>query len=102
LLGSAGLVGVAINASIVMLAAVRANPAARVGDVDAMVYETLGATRHIVSTTLTAVGGFLPLLLFSGGVGLSIILGLVFTPALYRIVAAGQAEAGALPDGSPA
>ncbi|MEA3277719.1 MAG: efflux RND transporter permease subunit [Pseudomonadota bacterium] len=100
ILGSAGLVGVAINASIVVLAAIRANPEASAGDTEAIVGETLGATRHIVSTTLTTIGGFLPLLFFSGGdfwpplaiviaggVGLSITLGLVFTPAVYRLVA---------------
>jgi multidrug efflux pump subunit AcrB len=101
IIGSAGLVGVAINASIVVLAAIRSNPMAAAGETDQIVRETLGATRHIVSTTLTTIGGFLPLLLFSGGdfwpplavviaggVGLSISLGLVFTPAVYRILVA--------------
>ncbi len=97
LLGSAGLLGVAINASIVVLAAIRANPAARLGEPAAMAGEVLHATRHILTTTLTTVGGFLPLLLsggdfwpplavvIAGGVGLSIFLGLFFTPALYRL-----------------
>jgi multidrug efflux pump subunit AcrB len=97
LLGSAGLLGVAINASIVVLAAIRANPAAHRGDPDAMAGEVQHATRHIFTTTLTTVGGFLPLLLsggdfwpplavvIAGGVGLSIFLGLFFTPALYRL-----------------
>jgi multidrug efflux pump subunit AcrB len=67
IIGSAGLIGVAINGSIVVLAAVRANPAARNGDRNAIVDETIGATRHIVSTTLTTVAGFMPLLLFTGG-----------------------------------
>ena len=99
MLGTAGLVGVAINASIVVLAALRANPEGRGGHVDAIVAEILASTRHIVSTTLTTIGGFLPLLLsggefwpplavvMAGGVGLSLTLGLIFTPALYRIVA---------------
>lgn len=99
IIGSAGLVGVAINASIVVLAAIRANPLASGGDLGNIVGETLGATRHIVSTTLTTIGGFLPLLLFwggdcwpplaiviAGGVGLSISLGLIFTPAVYRLI----------------
>ena len=80
-----------------VLAAIRANEQARLGDVDAIVSETVGATRHIVSTTLTTVGGFIPLLLFTGGefwpplaiviaggVGFSITLSLLFTPAVYR------------------
>lgn len=96
IIGSVGLVGVAINGTIVVLAAIRANPDARRGDRGAIVDETIGATRHIVSTTLTTVGGFVPLLLFTGGdfwpplaiviaggVALSISLSLVFTPTVY-------------------
>ena len=58
---------------------------------------TTGDTRHILSTTLTTIAGFLPLLLFTGGnfwpplavviaggVGLSVVLSLVFTPAVYH------------------
>jgi multidrug efflux pump subunit AcrB len=99
LLGTAGLVGIAINASIIVLTAIRASADARAGDPDAIVRETFGTTRHIVATTLTTVAGFLPLLLFSGGdfwpplavviaggVMLSAVLGLVFTPAAYRVV----------------
>jgi multidrug efflux pump subunit AcrB len=113
LLGTAGLVGVAINGSIVVLAAIRAEPRARAGETGALVDAALGATRHIVSTTLTTVGGFLPLLLLSGGafwpplavviaggVGLSIGLGLVLTPALYRLTLRRretEASAAALP-----
>ncbi len=100
LIGSAGLLGVAINASIVVLAAIRDNPAASAGDPAAIAREVMHATRHIVSTTLTTVGGFLPLVLaggdfwpplavvIAGGVGLSIVLGILFTPALYRLTVA--------------
>jgi multidrug efflux pump len=96
LLGTAGLVGVAINGTIVVPAAIRANAKARAGDADAIVTETLGTTRHILSTTLTTMAGFVPLLLFTGGsfwpplavviaggVGLSVTLALLFTPAAY-------------------
>jgi multidrug efflux pump subunit AcrB len=99
ILGSAGLIGVAINASIVVLAAIRADPGAAAGDVARIVVAVRDCTRHIVSTTLTTVGGFLPLILFAsgdfwpplaiviaGGVGLSMPLGLVLTPALYRVL----------------
>jgi multidrug efflux pump subunit AcrB len=97
LIGSAGLLGVAINASIVVLSAIRSNPLARAGEVQAIVEEVLLATRHIVATTLTTMGGFLPLVIaggdfwpplavvIAGGVGLSIVLGLLFSPALYRL-----------------
>ena len=99
IIGSAGLIGVAINGTIVVLAALRADPDATCCNVDAMVRETVGATRHIVSTTVTTIGGFLPLLLFTGGdfwpplavviaggVGFSITLSLFFTPAVYRFI----------------
>jgi multidrug efflux pump subunit AcrB len=97
LLGSAGLIGVAINGSIVVIAAINGNPLARMGDIDQIVIETMGCSRHILSTTFTTVGGFIPLLLFSegtfwpplavvlaGGVGFSVILSLVFTPVVIR------------------
>jgi multidrug efflux pump subunit AcrB len=97
LIGSAGLLGVAINGSIVVLATIQANPSARSGDLETIAGAVLHATRHIVATTLTTVGGFLPLVLaggdfwpplavvIAGGVGLSIVLGLLLTPALYRL-----------------
>ncbi len=97
IIGSTGLIGVAINGSIVVLAAIRANRDARAGDPDAIVAQTLGSTRHILSTTITTVGGFIPLLVFTGGdfwpplavviaggVAFSVTLSLGFTPALYR------------------
>ncbi len=99
LIGTAGLVGVAINGSIVVLAAIRANPLARQGDISAIADETFNATRHILSTTLTTVAGFMPLLLMTGGdfwpplaiviaggVGLSGLLSLILTPVAYRLM----------------
>ncbi|WP_269520546.1 efflux RND transporter permease subunit [Alteromonas sp. BMJM2] len=95
LLGCAGLIGVAINGSIVVIAAINANPQAKQGDTKAIVEETMSCSRHILSTTFTTVGGLIPLLLFSegsfwpplavviaGGVGFSVILSLVFTPTI--------------------
>ncbi len=99
ILGTAGLIGVAINGTIVVLAAIRANPEARAGNAEAIVGETLGTTRHILSTTLTTMGGFLPLLMFTGGdfwpplavviaggVGFGVVLSLLFTPAVYGLL----------------
>ncbi|MCZ6830836.1 MAG: efflux RND transporter permease subunit [Gammaproteobacteria bacterium] len=99
ILGTLGLVGLAFNNSIVVLAAIRANPAARDADVEAVVNEVLGTTRHIISTTLTTIGGFLPLLMFvggdfwpslsivlAGGVGGSMILALLLIPAAYVLI----------------
>ncbi len=96
IVGSIGLFGVAINGTIVVLAALIANDKARSGDIEAIVLETIGATRHILLTVLTTIGGFMPLLIFSGGefwpplaivmsggIGLSVTLSLAMTPALF-------------------
>lgn len=98
-IGVAGLIGVAINGTIVVIAAIRADAAACIGDAEGIVEQTVGATRHIVSTVFTTIGGFVPLIFFSGGdfwpplavviaggVGFSITLSLFFTPAIYRIL----------------
>lgn len=95
LLGCAGLIGVAINGSIVVIAAINANPEAKKGETEAIVGEAMSCSRHILSTTFTTIGGLVPLLLFSdgsfwpplavvlgGGVGFSVILSLVFTPVM--------------------
>jgi len=95
LLGSAGLIGVAINGSIVVIASIAGNAEAMRGNINAIVEETMSCSRHILSTTFTTVGGLIPLLLFSegtfwpplavvlaGGVGFSVILSLIFTPTI--------------------
>lgn len=99
LLGSAGLIGVAINGSIVVIAAINANEKAMIGDSDAIIEETMSCSRHILSTTFTTIGGLIPLLLFSqgsfwpplavvlaGGVGFSIVLSLFFTPTIVALL----------------
>lgn len=99
LLGVTGLIGVAINGSIVILAGIQADEKARTGDHEAIVAVTLSSTRHIMSTTLTTIAGFIPLILFvggqfwpplavviAGGVGFSIILSLWFTPSIYALM----------------
>ncbi|MEM9404986.1 MAG: efflux RND transporter permease subunit [Acidobacteriota bacterium] len=96
ILGTLGLIGVALNDSIVVLAAIRENPRARACDHEAILDEVMGCTRHVVSTTLTTIGGFLPLLLLiggqfwpslaivlAGGVAGATVLALVFIPATY-------------------
>ncbi len=95
-MGTLGLIGLAFNNSIVVLAAIRADPEAKAGDGPAIAEQVIGTTRHILSTTLTTIGGFLPLLIIvggdfwpslaivlAGGVGGSMILALVFVPAVY-------------------
>lgn len=99
ILGSLGLVGLAFNSSIVVLASILSREASRSGDPEAMAQQVVRSTRHLVSTTLTTIGSFIPLLVFvggdfwpplaivlAGGVGGSTLLAMVFTPSVYRII----------------
>jgi len=95
IIGTMGLIGVAINDSIVVLAGIRANPDAAGGNVDAIVTEVMHSSRHVVATTLTTMAGFTPLILdgggfwppmavsIAGGVAGATVLALVFVPAAY-------------------
>ncbi|MEM7234742.1 MAG: efflux RND transporter permease subunit, partial [Planctomycetota bacterium] len=98
-LGMLGLMGVALNDSIVVIAAIRANDRAREGEISAIVSEVSRCTRHVLSTTLTTIGGFLPLLVvvggkfwpslaivLVGGIGGATILALLFVPAVYVLL----------------
>ncbi|NQY77622.1 MAG: efflux RND transporter permease subunit [Halomonas sp.] len=98
IVGIMGLVGVAINATIIIIAAFDDDPAARQGDIDAMLAVISGPTsRHIVSTTITTFAGLIPLMVAAGGlwppfaqtVGFGLLLATLvsffFTPALYRL-----------------
>ena len=96
LLGLAGLIGLAINDSIVVLAAIRDDAAARAGNVTALVRASLSCGRHVLATTATTIGGFLPLLIaggdfwpplaviIAGGVAGATLLALVAVPCAYR------------------
>jgi len=95
LIGTLGLVGLAINGAIIVLSALRANSAVMAGDIDASVSVVVSSTRHIISTTITTIGGFLPLILFgghfwpplamaiAGGVAGSAVLALIMVPSLF-------------------
>lgn len=97
IVGTMGLVGIAINDSIVVLAGLRADPLARQGDPAACREVVLRATRHVVSTTITTICGFLPLILagglfwpplavaIAGGVAGCTLLALYYVPSLYLI-----------------
>ena len=95
--GIVGLIGVAINDSIVVLAALRAHPQARYGDRKAMVEVIVRSTRHVLTTTITTVAGFIPLFLdggtysplaicVAGGVGGATLLALFFVPCAYLLL----------------
>lgn len=98
IVGSLGLLGISINSSIVVLSLLQGNAAARADDVIAQREVVVDATRHIVATTLTTMGGFVPIILtgdvfwlplataIAGGVAGSALLALYFTPAAYRLM----------------
>ena len=95
ILGTLGLIGLAINDSIVVLAALREDPRALVGDVKATVAVVMKATRHVAATTVTTIVGFVPLMLdktgfwpplaiaIAGGLGGATLLALYFIPTAH-------------------
>jgi len=98
-MGTFGLIGVALNDSIVVIAAIRANPLSAAGNPNAIVNEVMGTTRHVISTTLTTIGGFLPLIVIvggdfwpsmsivlAGGITGASIMALFFIPAAYMLL----------------
>jgi multidrug efflux pump len=98
IVGMMGLIGVAINDAIVVLAGIRADEKARHGDPIATRNVVVRSTRHVVSTTLTTVAGFLPLILaggafwpplavsIAGGIVGATMLALFFVPAAHVLL----------------
>ncbi len=105
IVGTMGLVGLAINDAIVVLTALRASAGARDGDIEETRDVVIGATRHILATTFTTIGGFIPLIYFggrfwppmataiAGGVGGSSILALFLVPSSFIWLARREARA---------
>jgi len=99
IVGTMGLVGIAINDSIVVLAALRENDQAKAGDPVAVREVVVRATRHVFATTATTIVGFLPLVLSGGGfwppLAISIaggvvgatLLALTFVPTAHMVMA---------------
>ncbi len=104
IVGIMGLVGVAINDSIVVLAALRGNAEARRGQRQAAERVVFRASRHVISTTLTTIAGFMPLILagggfwpplaisVAGGVAGATLLALVFVPSAFVLMFGRQPE----------
>lgn len=67
IVGVMGLIGIAINDSIVVLTALREDKAAAAGSIDAIVDVTIHETRHVLATTFTTIAGFTPLIISGGG-----------------------------------
>ncbi|MFN4088593.1 MAG: efflux RND transporter permease subunit [Alphaproteobacteria bacterium] len=98
IVGLLGLVGVAVNATIIIVSALDEAGAAGSGDPGLVARVVSGpVARHIWSTTITTVAGFVPLMLvggefwppfaetFAGGLLLATLIAFVGTPALYAL-----------------
>ncbi len=98
IVGLMGLIGLAVNAAIVILAELKDSPAAMAGERQAIVAVVVECTRHIVSTTITTVVGLLPLIMagggfwppfavvLAGGTVLTTLLSLYFVPAAFLVL----------------
>jgi multidrug efflux pump subunit AcrB len=98
IIGVIGSIGVSINAAIIILTGLQQNSRAVDGDREAMVDVVMGSGRHIISTTLTTFGGFLPLILagggfwppfamsIAGGVLLSTVISFYFAPPMFALI----------------
>ncbi|MEL7097314.1 MAG: efflux RND transporter permease subunit [Pseudomonadota bacterium] len=98
IIGVIGSIGVSINAAIIILTGLQADADANAGSRNAMAKVVAGSSRHIISTTVTTFGGFLPLILdggafwppfavsIAGGVLLSTVVSFLFTPAAFALI----------------
>tara|TARA_R110002072_G_scaffold2011_11_gene17003 strand:- start:7350 stop:10502 length:3153 start_codon:yes stop_codon:yes gene_type:complete len=97
MIGVIGSIGVSINAAIIIITALQADPRALQGDSVATRDVVMDSSRHIISTTVTTFGGFLPLILegsqfwppfamaIAGGVLLSTIISFFLVPPLFLV-----------------
>ena len=97
LVGAIGLAGLAINDSIVVLAALKEDSEKGEYDLNGVIQTVSRATRHIITTTATTIGGLFPLILTSiffqplawamsvGVIGASLIA-LFYIPAMFMIL----------------
>jgi multidrug efflux pump subunit AcrB len=98
ILGTMGLVGIAINDAIVVIAAIKDDKDASQGNRKAVREVVIRSTRHVVATSLTTMAGFFPLIMggggfwpplavaIAGGVGGATLLALYFIPSAYLLV----------------
>jgi len=94
ILGGMGLMGIAVNDAIVVVAALQASRADR----DSRINAVVGCTRHVLSTTFTTIAGFLPLILYGGafwqplaitiscGIAVATLLSLYVVPSAYALL----------------
>jgi len=104
IVGTMGLIGIAINDSIVVLTSLNEDVYASKGDPRAVQRVVLRATRHVLTTTATTMIGFVPLLAdgdpfwrplaiaIAGGISGATLLALYFVPAAYLLVKRGSSK----------
>ncbi len=95
LIGSLGMMGLAINGAIIVLSALKASGVEARCDAKQTADVVVDATRHIISTTVTTIGGFVPLIVaggtfwpplataIAGGVAGSAVIALYMVPAVF-------------------
>lgn len=103
-IGVIGSIGVSINAAIIIMTALQKNEAAMRNEPHAIRDVVLASGRHIISTTITTFGGFLPLILagggfwppfamaIAGGVLLSTVVSFYFVPPVFSLVVGRRHE----------
>ncbi|MEM0953833.1 MAG: efflux RND transporter permease subunit [Pseudomonadota bacterium] len=96
-IGVIGSIGVSINAAIIIMTALQLDEGATQCNLLAMRNVVMDSSRHIVSTTVTTFGGFLPLILeaghfwppfamaIAGGVLLSTIVSFFLVPPMFLL-----------------
>lgn len=112
-IGVIGSTGVSINAAIIIMTALQEDAAALRGEAQAIADRVLAQSRHIISTTITTFGGFLPLILegggfwpplamaIGGGVLLSTVVSFYFVPPAFALLArSGRIPSSPAPDRS--
>ena len=99
IVGAMGMIGIAINDSIVVLAELRSDARCRSGELGAIVDMVMRSTRHVLCTTFTVGCSFVPMLLeggtfwppmamvISGGVFGATLLALYWIPAMHILLA---------------
>ena len=98
IIGVIGSIGVSINAAIIIITALQAHSGATAGGRYAIRSVVMDSSRHIISTTVTTFGGFLPLILegsqfwppfamaIAGGVLLSTVISFFLVPPMFLLL----------------
>lgn len=108
-IGVIGSVGVSINAAIIIMTALQLDEKAMRCNRTAMRDVVMDSSRHIVSTTITTFGGFLPLILegsqfwppfamaIAGGVLLSTVVSFYLVPPMFLLANRNKPQSAAAP-----